>query len=296
VATVATVAERAVTERTVAVVLHGERSDSLTLGLHLVNLLTGAGHAVRMLRHDAERVGRPELGVADDILGKDCDLAVSIGGDGTMLWTFSLVVAEGVPVLGVNHGQLGYLTEVEPDDVDDVVLAAVEGRYPIEERMMVQASVERADGSRLGPWEGLNEAVVEKAQGHTARLTLDLDGAPFTSLAADGLIVSTPTGSTAYALSAGGAVVEPQFRCLQLTMVAPHMLFDRSLVLDPSTVVRIGIGPRPVVLTMDGRTVAELAEGDAVVVSQSPLSARLVTLGQRRFHDVLKSKFGLQDR
>ena len=283
-------------ERTVVVVLHSERPDSLTLGRHLVDLLIGAGHAVRMLRPDAERVGRSELGVAEDVLGKDCDLAVSIGGDGTMLWTFSLVAAEGVPVLGVNHGQLGYLTEVEPDDVEEVVLGAVEGRYPIEDRMMVHASVLRVDGSEDGPWEALNEAVVEKAQGHTARLTVELDGAPFTSLAADGLIVSTPTGSTAYALSAGGAVVEPQFRCLQLTMVAPHMLFDRSLVLDPSTVVRIGIGPRPVVLTMDGRTVARLAEGDTVVVSQSPVTARLVTLGQRRFHDVLKSKFGLQDR
>jgi NAD+ kinase len=280
----------------VAVVLHRARADSLTLGLHLVDLLTGAGHAVRMLLPDAERVGRPELGVAEDVLGKDCDLAVSVGGDGTMLWTFSLVVAEGVPVLGVNHGHLGYITEVEPDDVDDVVLAAVEGRYPIEDRMMVRATLRRADGSEEGPWDGLNEAVVEKAQGHTARLTVDLDDAPFTSLAADGLIVSTPTGSTAYALSAGGAVVEPQFRCLQLTMVAPHMLFDRSLVLDPSTAVRIGIGGRPVVLTIDGRTVAALGEGDAVHVTESPFTARLMTLGQRRFHDVLKTKFGLQDR
>ena len=144
----------------------------------------------------------------------------------------------------------------------------------------------------------MNEGVLEKHEaGHTVRLAVSIDGAPFTSYAADGLIVATPTGSTAYSLSARGPVVSPRHRALLLTPVSPHMLFDRSLVLDPDELVEVEvIGHRPVAVSIDGQRVASLAEGDTVRFSASSATAQFVRFGRRRFHQILKSKFGLSDR
>jgi NAD+ kinase len=172
------------------------------------------------------------------------------------------------------------------------------GDHGIEERMMVSVAVEAAgDVGRLPP-AALNEAVVEKTpMGHTVRLGVYFDGDFWTTYAADGLIVASPTGSTAYSFSARGPIVDPSHRALVLTPVSPHMLFDRSMVLDPSTTVRLEVlGDRPATLSVDGRNVGSLHEGDAVICTESPISARLVSFGGRDFHQILKSKFGLSDR
>jgi NAD+ kinase len=129
------------------------------------------------------------------------------------------------------------------------------------------------------------------------RVLVHIDGAPFTSYAADGMIVSTPTGSTAYALSARGPVVSPTHRALLVTPVAPHMLFDRTLVLGPDEAVALElIGHRAAVLTVDGQFVTDVSEGQTVTVRASDDVARLIRLGERRFHQILKAKFGLADR
>ena len=147
-------------------------------------------------------------------------------------------------------------------------------------------------------YRALNEGVVEKLEpGHTVRLHVSIDGAAFTSYAADGLIVATPTGSTAYSLSARGPVVSPRHRALLLTPVSPHMLFDRSLVLDPDESVEIEVaGHRPVALTVDGQQMVTLSEGDVVSFAASAATAQFVRFGGHRFHRILKSKFGLADR
>ena len=124
-----------------------------------------------------------------------------------------------------------------------------------------------------------------------------IDGTPFTSYAADGLILATPTGSTAYSMSARGPVLSPRLRAVLLTPVSPHMLFDRSLVLDPSERVEVELlGHRPATLSIDGQPVASLTEGDRVSVTPSDHVARFVRFGNRRFHQILKTKFGLSDR
>ena len=153
-------------------------------------------------------------------------------------------------------------------------------------------------GASLGTWRALNEAVVEKREpGHTVRLLVRIDGVPFTTYAADGLIVSTPTGSTAYSLSARGPIVSPRHRALLLTPVAPHMLFDRSLVLDPAEPIEISvIGHREASVSVDGQPVATLVEGDVVTCSASESTARFVRFGERHYHQILKAKFGLTDR
>ena len=286
----------------VAFVLHHERPQASDLARDAAAWLQERGHEVRVPHADAEVAGLNDLGCADDELVHELDLAVSLGGDGTMLRTVDLVAAAGVPVLGVNVGQLGYLTEVEEADPRNTRMALkrfLAGSYNTEPRMMLDVAVESASGDcQAVPGAALNEAVLEKTpMGHTVRLEVTIDGEFFTTYAADGLIVATPTGSTAYAFSARGPIVAPQHRAILLTPVSPHMLFDRTLVLEPESSVRLRVcGHRPATLSVDGRNLGTLHDGDAIVCTASKRSARLVTFGGRNFHSILKRKFGLNDR
>ena len=281
-----------------SMMLHAERAEAVELAAQIASYLSEAGHSVRLLDDDAQAINRAEFRSGQGDLATGADLAVSIGGDGTMLRTFELVASFDVPVLGINVGHLGYLTEFEADEAQNAIDLALAGHLRIEERLMVQGRVERSDGSTDGAWIGLNEAVLEKkAQGHTVRLEVMIDGSPFATYAGDGLIVSTPTGSTAYNLSARGSIVAPTHSSLQLTPVAPHMLFDRSLVLRPDTEIRISVvGQREANLSIDGRSVAALADGDVMIATRADTIARLVTSGSGSFQQVLKQKFGLKDR
>jgi len=227
----------------------------------------------------------------------EADLVLSLGGDGTMLRSVRLLEGAAVALLGVNLGSLGYLTEVEPDRLEEALSSfaggSETGGWQIDERMMLDVTV---NGRLVG--RALNEAVVEKAvSGHTVRLLARIDGEPFTYYAADGLIVATPTGSTAYSLSARGPVVSPRHRAMLLTPVSPHMLFDRTLVLDPTEVIEIEVtGHRLAALTLDGQAAASLDDGDIVGCRPSDAIARFVRFGGERYHQILKAKFGLADR
>ena len=284
---------------TVTLVVHNQRANAFELAREAVQWLHERGHEVRMPLGDAEAVDLLDLAVPDEKLAQDVALAISLGGDGTMLRTVDLVEDAEVPVLGVNVGLLGYLTEVEPNAMTSALERFFAGDYGIEDRMMLSVTI-RSKRSLLDGWSfrALNEAVVEKTQsGHTVRMLVRIGGEVFTSYAADGLIVATPTGSTAYSLSARGPIVSPRHRALLLTPVSPHMLFDRSLILDPGETLSLEvIGHRPATLSVDGTSVGELEEGDIVDCSPADRSARLVTFGKRNFHRILKAKFGLSDR
>ncbi len=247
---------------------------------------------------DAKRCGMPELGWDERELIVGLDLLMGFGGDGTILRAVDLGSDDGVPVLGVNVGQLGYLTVVEPTDVRMALKRFLSGSYDVEERMRLASEVQRADGTAEPLPTALNEVVVERsAPGHSVRLEVSLDGAPFTSYVTDGLIVATPTGSTAYAFSVRGPIIAPRHRAILLTPVSPHMLFDRSLVLEPDTEVRLRVeGPRGSQVAVDGRGIVAAGEGDTVVCTAARAAARLVIFGRRDFHRVLRSKFGLADR
>jgi NAD+ kinase len=233
---------------------------------------------------------------------RDLDLAISLGGDGTMLRTVHFAAPEAVPVLGVNLGTLGYLTGVEPEALDGAFLALERGAYEIEERMTLDIAFEGASVAGLRcPADGLvalNEAVVERvAPGHTIRVRVDIGGEPFLTYVADGFLVTTPSGSTAYNLSLRGPIVSPRLRAIVLTPIAPHMLFDRSLVLEPEEHVRFELlSGRDGELVVDGRAVATLAPGAAVTVRAGARPARLVTFSRADFYGVLRAKFNLTDR
>ncbi len=283
---------------TVGVILHHEREQAAELARDAADWLEERGHTVVMPTRDAGLAGRSELGVPEAAFARNLDVAVSLGGDGTMLRAVSLLGSEGIPVIGVNVGQLGYLSEVEPAGLRMALKRFLAGSYEVEERMMLDVRVE-AEAFEAGPSHtALNEAVLEKTpMGHTVRLGVSVDGEQFLTYAADGLIVATPTGSTAYAFSARGPIVEPTHRALQLTPVSPHMLFDRSLMLAPTAVVRIEVlGHRPATLSADGSNLGLLRRGDAVTVTAADATARIVAFGPRHFLRILKSKFGLSDR
>jgi NAD+ kinase len=298
----------------VGILLHHEREQAAELARDAAAWLIERGHEVQLPLRDAGIAGLPELGVAEEGFAPGLDLALSLGGDGTMLRTVDLVAADGVPVVGVNVGQLGYLTEVEPPGLRMALKRFLAGSYEVEERMLLQVAVDTrqplddgampSGGTSRRPrgdpstYLGLNEAVLEKTpMGHTVRLGVSIDGEMFTPYAADGLIVATPTGSTAYAFSARGPIVEPIHRCLLMTPVSPHMLFDRSLVLAPEARLRIEVvGDRPATLSVDGHNLGTLHRGDAVTMTAAAESARFVTFGPRNFLRILKTKFGLADR
>jgi NAD+ kinase len=279
----------------VGLVVHWARAREVAA--RAVRILEEAGIEIRVPRPDAEATGLDRYAWNPDKFASGLDFAVSLGGDGTMLRTVNLVAGEGVPVLGVNVGQLGYLSEIEAPQLETGIQRMLANDYRISERMVLQVMV-ASEGAAQGRRLALNEAVLEKvSSGHLVRLAVSINGQFFTTYAADGLIVATPTGSTAYNFSARGPIVSPQHRCLVLTPVSPHMLFDHSLVLGPDEELSFEVrGYPPVGLILDGREVGRLSAGDTVTCTQAPRPARLITFSPRDFHQVLKAKFGLADR
>lgn len=266
--------------RVIGLVVNPERDDAVATASSIRSWATSHGIAV----------------VDDEFSG--ADVVVSLGGDGTVLRAVQMIADSSAPVLGVNCGTLGYLTTIEPDEVVGVLEALRKGTIPadasVDERMLLRVEVSKVDGSRH-TLRGLNEMVVEKVEsGHTVRLEVAISGEHFATYSADGLIVATPTGSTAYSLSARGPVVSPAHRALIVTPVSPHMLFDRALVLDPAESVTVTVrGHRAVSLAVDGLQFVGLDPGDTVVVTADPHVARFVQVGRRGFHQILREKFGL---
>ena len=284
----------------VLLVAHHERLEAAALARAAATWLAERGHRAYMPPEDAAALHLEEL--TAELPPSAADLALSLGGDGTMLRTVHLLEGAGTPIIGVNVGLLGYLTEVEPPALETALgrwfAGPEDGEWQLDERMLLDITIDRLGEGPGATFTALNEGVVEKQEsGHTVRLLVTIDGAPFTSYAADGLILATPTGSTAYSMSARGPVVSPRLRAVLLTPVSPHMLFDRTLVLDPGERVEVTVlGHRAVTLSVDGQPAATLGEGDRVAVAPSEQVARFVRFGERRFHQILKTKFGLADR
>jgi NAD+ kinase len=239
-----------------------------------------------------------DRGVACDGSGAEpVDLVITVGGDGTFLRGAHTAAAVGAPVVGVKVGRLGFLTEVEPHEAEALVVAALAGQAPIEERLSVIA--EPLGGAAFEAQWGLNEIMIEKRARHRlVRLRVEVDDEYVTTFSADGVIVATPTGSTAYSFSARGPIVSPSVPALVMTPVAPHMVFDRSIVLDATQQVTLEvIGDEPGLLSADGRDTIELAVGAAVRIRSSERPARFVRRPDAPgFLARVREKFGLPDQ
>jgi NAD+ kinase len=290
----------------IGLVVHHDRPLAKELAHRVLTWADSLGADVVMGESDARVVGARSLAQDAEVLAT-ADVVVAIGGDGTMLRAVRLVADAGVALVAVHAGQLGYLADVAPERTEWALSELAAGRGRIEERMRVQAEIadgaadEGADpGVAAGQQRlsGLNEVVVERAlTGHTVRLRVFLDGHFFTSYVADGMVVATPTGSTAYAFSVRGPIVAPTHRALVMVPVAPHLLFDRALVLEAGSAIDLEVtGHRAATVTVDGQGGVAVPPGGRVRCTTAPQPARFIRFEEHRFHQVLKRKFSLADR
>lgn len=245
-------------------------------------MVVGDGHGISGLTPASES------GLVDHI-----DLLVVLGGDGTLLQGASLVAERGVPILGVNLGRLGFLTSCAPADAKAAIERAIENRLPLEERMRLRCVITRQGGEQVVKF-ACNDVVV--SQGALARLIeleAFLDGSLINRYRSDGLIVGTPTGSTAYTLAAGGPIVTPEVRAVVVTPICPHMLSNRPLVAPSASrlMVRLAAPAEHVRITIDGQWATQIAMGDTLEVSQASPPLYLYRPAESYF-DVLRSKLG----
>jgi NAD+ kinase len=221
------------------------------------------------------------------------DLLVSLGGDGTLLRAARLLGGHPVPILGVNLGNLGFLTAVAPEQVDEALAAVQEGEVLFDERMVLSVEAVAADGSTHGSYRALNDAVLQRGGvARMIRLRVLAGSEEVGTYSADGIILATPTGSTAYSLSAGGPIVAPAVECILATPVSPHTLAIRPLVLpvEERVTVEILAPSENLVLTIDGQESAALAPGDRLVVTRDPRRVILLRLRGQTFFGTLRRK------
>ncbi len=242
--------------------------------------------AIAAKRHGFETVDAR----ADDTVKRDLDLIVGIGGDGTLLRSAHLAHSLAVPVIGVNLGKVGYLAEVEPENIEDMLRSLSDGQLGTSLRMTVAAMT--PDGETH---HGINDVVLEKViSQRLVDISVNANGEFFTNFRADGLIIATPLGSTAYSLSAGGPVVDPDLDALIMTPVAPHSLMSRATVFAPTTALRFTVTTkRQVRINIDGRRGVVLEKGESVEVRAGQEPVRFLTTGVHPFPQAVRHQFGL---
>ncbi|NYE69625.1 NAD kinase [Microlunatus parietis] len=288
--------------RRVAVLTHPQRDEAITAASRLVTGLSRHG-IISVLPDDdaAVRSGRLSVDVevvsadAADPIG-DCELMIVLGGDGTILRGGEWVVNADIPLLGVNLGHVGFLAEAESSEIDAIVDHIVERSYTVEERSTIDVSVQ--DGGETWSSFAINEVSIEKAaRERMLEVLVEIDGRPLSRWACDGLVVSTPTGSTAYAFSAGGPVIWPEVEALLLVPLSAHALFARPLVLGPSSrvVVQVLDGSQThAVVWCDGHRTTDVRSAVRIEICQGRHRLRLARLSQSPFTDRLVNKFGLK--
>jgi len=288
-------------QRTVLVTAHTGRENALRSARFVADRLTAAGIAVRTLAGEFASPGTQEV-PASATAAEGAELVIVLGGDGSLLRAAELSRPAGVPLIGVNLGHVGFLAEAEPDGLADLVERVVAREYAVEERMTIDVTVRR-NGTGIASTWALNEATVEKAaRERVIEVIIEIDGRPLSRWGGDGVVCSTPTGSTAYAFSAGGPVVWPEVEALLLVPISAHALFAPPMVVSPQSVLAVELivasETSGAVLWCDGRRKVDLPPGARVEVRRGALPvllARLQTSESRSggFTDRLVAKFGL---
>jgi len=289
-------------DRHILVVAHTGRADSLEAAITVCTQLVAGGLTPVLSSDEYAEIMRaaPDLGsvalLGDTVQAGDLELVIVLGGDGTILRAAELTRGCSAPLLGVNLGHVGFLAESERENLDETVRRALSRDYLVEERMTLSVRVKVGREVIYETW-ALNEATVEKAsRERMLEVVIEVDGRPLSSFGCDGVVMSTPTGSTAYSFSAGGPVVWPSLDALLLVPLSPHALFARPLVVGPDSALAVEVLDRTQgtgVLWCDGRRTHDLPRGARVVVRRSPIPVRLARLNQGPFTDRLVNKFAL---
>jgi NAD+ kinase len=286
--------------RTVLLVVHTGRRGALGAARELAAKLLAAGVHVAALAEEASTLHCDGIDVVatNAQAAADVELVIALGGDGTLLRAAELAHPAGAPLLGVNLGHVGFLAEVDRSDLEHTAEQILGRAYELEDRLTVELTVLRAGQPAATGW-ALNDVTVEKAsRQRVLDLVVEVDGRPISRWSGDGIVCATPTGSTAYAFSAGGPVVWPSVQALLVVPISAHALFARPLVVAPDAriAVEVPAGPTGAVLFCDGRRTIDVAAGDRIEVVCGAQPVRLVRLAPSTFADRLVDKFRLPVR
>jgi len=275
-----------------------ENGGAMVFVRHAVALLQSRGVAVSMNAPSAAPFGRPDLATDERALVERADALIVVGGDGTILSAARMAAPRGLPLLGVKLGGFGFLAEVAPEGLPDATERLIRGDFETEERMMIAAHVERR-GEVAAAFFALNDMVVTKrGYARLMRLRTLVNNEHLATYLADGLIVATPTGSTAYSLSAGGPILHPRVFALAITPICPHTLNARPVVVDAGDVVTVEVEEdvEEAQLTVDGQIGYPLHGSDRIIANKSEARTRLVRMKQPSFYSLLREKFTWGER
>lgn len=281
----------------VGVVVHSGREDSRETAAAATRLLVEADVDVVVAEQGDDPGAVPAPVVVPESFAEGLDLAISFGGDGTFLRAAHLCRDAGVPVLGVNLGRLGFLAEVERDDLHAAMAAVVDGAFSTEDRATLEVTAHGSDGQELASGWALNEVSIEKsARQRLLLMDVHVGDRLFAKVPADALVVATTTGSTAYALSAGGPILSPEVEATLVVPVAPHSLFDRTLVCGTHELVRVDLpeDQPPAVVSCDGREPVLVPAGGFVRATGGSSPVRLARVAPPDFYSLVRRKFGLR--
>lgn len=284
----------------VALVVNTDKGKAVSCACDIAKLLQGRGARVFALSEAGVHglLSDEPITFVDshDELFSSCDFAITVGGDGTIIHSAKHAAEHDKPMIGVNVGRLGFAAEVEPDNINDLT-RLLDGDFGLQNRMLLEATVIHEDGSEES-YLVVNDATVARGQlSRIIDISVSLDNSEITAYHADGILFSTPTGSTAYSLSAGGPIVYPEMKCILLTPICPHSLISRSVVFDSSAVLTATVSVRddaPAILSIDGELNIEITPRDTIKIKKSDKSLRLMTLYDRNFYQLLNEK--LQER
>jgi len=241
----------------------------------------------------ADRIGNGVLPLPDNELYQNVDLAIALGGDGTLLASARDAAVYNVPVLGINLGHLGFLSEIERQDIKESLFRLQQGEFTIENRMMLKATLTQSNNKTM-TFHALNDIVVSRCESsRLINVNVCIDNQFVDDYKADGMIIATPTGSTAYSMSAGGPILDPALESFVITPICPHKLYTKSIVVPDNRKITMTISnqnPRPAMVNSDGLGDAVFSQGDVLTISRSDYTARLVKINGDRFYSVLRHK------
>ncbi len=279
--------------KNIGIIVNKDKDKTLEYTTTLVKSICRKGGNALLKPSVAETVGNGGMGVEEDEMLDKADLIICLGGDGTFLRVARKVYKKGLPILGINLGNLGFLTEVDKKDISKAVDCILEGRYRIEERMMLEASIIKK-GEPVEKDVALNDVVVSRgAFPRVLNLKAYINNQFLDCFPSDGIIISTPTGSTAYSLSAGGPIIDPDTELILLTPICPHILYSRSFVTKSESIIKIELDESSgynAMVTVDGQIGFEIAGGDSIEVRKSSYTVKFVSISSRNFFGILRTK------
>ena len=276
----------------IAIIVNFDKNGAADAAKKISTLLLSEGADVLMLKSElAASLHNVKLFDNHTELVADCDILLTVGGDGTIIHCAKHAAASGKPVLGINLGRLGYVAELEPDETE-MLKALLKGEYSLENRLILSVTVKRENG-KTEKYTAVNDAVISRgALSRIIDIKVSIDGDAVSSYRADGVLVATPTGSTAYALSAGGPVIAPNLKCIELVPICSHSMSARCAVLSPNSVLEIKSSSPDgkSYLTIDGQISVELSEKDSVEVKSSEHTLDMIVMKKRNFFKLAGEK------